>query len=111
MRHDLALAYGMLRGWRMSLSRISDVWHKRTVTRSPDIRPIRDLQELVHDYSAPFLGARKRRDKRTGHGASSPHQSAARNWNVMSQEDFVLRHVLDAGVKPDFQTALPEHLL
>src|SRR5204863_10020078 len=58
----------MLRGWRMRLPRIFDVWHKRAIPHCPDIRPIGELQELVHDYSASFLCAGERRDKRARHG-------------------------------------------
>src|SRR6266849_4346961 len=111
LRHNLALAYGMLRSWRMRLPRISDIWHKRTVTHGPDIRPIGDSQELVHAYSASFLCARERRDKRTGHGSGSPHQSAAWNWDPIGQKDLVLCHALDPGFEPDFHPAPGEHLL
>src|SRR5437762_10093825 len=91
----------MLRGWRMRFPRIFDVWHKRTVTHSPDIRPIRNLQELVHNYSASFLCAEERGDKRARHSSGSPHQRAAWNWGRVSQENLVLCHALDPGVKLD----------
>src|SRR4029077_3256496 len=100
----------MLCGWWMRLPRISDIWHKRTVTHGPDIRPTGDSQELVHAYSASFLGAREQRDKRTGHGSGGPHQSTAWNWDVMGQRNVVLCHALDPGVKPDFHAASREHL-
>src|SRR4051794_29380913 len=91
LRHNLAFANGMLRSWRMRFSRISDVRHKRTVTHGPDIRPIGDLQELVHAYSASFLCARERKDQRTGHCAGSPHHYRPKY--------AVLRHALDPAVE------------
>src|SRR5207249_4592880 len=100
----------MLRGWRMRFPRIFDVWHKRTVTHSPDIRPIRNLQELVHNYSASFLCAEERGDKRARHSSGSPHQRAAWNWGRVSQENLVLCHALDPGVKLDLHAAALEHL-
>src|SRR6266699_779930 len=101
----------MLRGWRMRLPRIFVVGHKRTVTHSPDTGPIGNSQELVYNYSASFLCAGERRDKWTGHGSGSPYQRAAWNWGRVSQEDLVLCHALDAGVKLDLYAAPLEHLL
>jgi hypothetical protein len=49
LRYNPALAYGMLRGWWMRLARVSDIWHKRTVTHGPDIGPIGNSQELVYE--------------------------------------------------------------
>src|SRR5438874_12489366 len=77
-----------LRVWHVAqladeTSRIFDVWHKRAIPHCPDIRPIGELQELVHDYSASFLCAGERRDKRARHGSGSPHQGAAWNWDVL----------------------------
>src|SRR4029077_10157127 len=111
MRHNLAFANGMLRSWRMRFSRISDVRHKRTVTHRPDVRPIVDLQELVHAYSASFLCARERRDQRTGHCAGSPHQSAGGDYDTIDQKYAVLRHALDTVVESDFHAASREYFL
>src|ERR1700674_1755892 len=101
----------MVRGWWMRLPGMSYVWHTSTITHGPDIRPIGISQEWVHDYSASFLCARERRDKRTGYGSGSPHQSAAWNWNVIGQRDIVVCHALDSGVKTNFNAAPREHLL
>src|SRR5207248_4673955 len=87
------------------------VRHKGTVTDSPDIRPIRNLQELVYRYSTSFLCAGERRDKWTGNGAGSPHQCAAWNWGRVSQGNFFLCHTLDPGIKADLHAASLEHLL
>src|SRR6266513_2276590 len=111
LRDNLAFAYGMLRGWRMRHPRISDVRYKRTVTHRPDIRPIGDLQELVHADSASFFCAGERKDQRTGDGSGCPHQSAGWNCDTIDQKYAVLRHALDPGAKPDFHTASREYLL
>ena len=49
LRHNVSLAYGMLRGSWMRFPRISDVWNKRTVTHCPNIGLIGNLQELVYE--------------------------------------------------------------
>src|SRR2546423_15315647 len=111
LRYVIAFPYSMLGGWGMRLPRIIDVWHKGKVTHSPNIRPIRNLQELVYRYSASFLCAGEPRDKWTGHSSSSPDQRAAWNWGRVSQENLVLCHAPDPGVKLDLHAASLEHLL
>src|SRR5438874_6245493 len=101
----------MLRGWGMSIPWIPGVWHKCTIPHRPHIRPIGDLQELVHYDSPSLLGARERRDERTGHSAGGPYQSAARNWNPVGQKDLVLCHALDPGIKQYSDSAPGEHFL
>src|SRR4029077_4537446 len=101
----------MLRSRRMRFPRISDIWYKRTVTHRPDVRPVGNLQEVIHAYSASFLCARKRKDRRAGNGSSSPHQSAAWNWDSIGQKDLILCDAFNPRVEPDFDTAPRKHLL
>src|SRR5207247_9208365 len=108
---NLALAYCMLCGWRMRLPRILDVWHKRTVAHRPDVRPIGNSQELVHEYSASFLCAREREDEGTGHGSGRPHQSAGWNCDTHGERSADLRRGALPCVTPDSYTAAPEPLL
>src|SRR5438270_14062329 len=95
----------MLRGWGMSFPWISDVWHKCAIPHGPHVRPIRDLQKVVHNYSASLLDARESRNERTGHSPGRPHQGAALNWDPIGQKDLVLCHAFDPGVKQNLYPA------